>query len=78
MVSFIKHACFILKFKDFCNSCVHFQWKITNAWALLHKTFCQTFFCHRKTLAKTQFLARVSKFPKISLKSMAKKLWQTF
>ena len=27
----LKHACFILKLKDFCNTCVHFQWKKTNA-----------------------------------------------
>ena len=27
----LKHACFILKFKDFCNTCVHFQWKKTNS-----------------------------------------------
>ena len=26
----LKHACFILKLKDFCNTCVHFQWKKTN------------------------------------------------
>ena len=25
------HACFILKLKDFCNTCVHFQWKKTNS-----------------------------------------------
>ena len=31
MMVFLKHACFILKFKDFCNTCVHFQWKKTNA-----------------------------------------------
>ena len=23
----LKHVCFILKLKDFCNTCVHFQWK---------------------------------------------------
>ena len=23
----LKHACFILKLKDFCNTCVHFQWR---------------------------------------------------
>ena len=23
----LKHAYFILKLKDFCNTCVHFQWK---------------------------------------------------
>ena len=27
----LKHVCFILKLKDFCNTCVHFQWKKTNA-----------------------------------------------
>ena len=27
----LKHACFILKLKDFCNTCVHFQWKKTNS-----------------------------------------------
>ena len=27
----LKHASFILKLKDFCNTCVHFQWKKTNA-----------------------------------------------
>ena len=27
----LKHVCFILKLKDFCNTCVHFQWKTTNA-----------------------------------------------
>ena len=26
----LKHVCFILKLKDFCNTCVHFQWKKTN------------------------------------------------
>ena len=26
----LKHACFILQLKDFCNTCVHFQWKKTN------------------------------------------------
>ena len=26
-----KHICFIIKLKDFCNTCVHFQWKKTNA-----------------------------------------------
>ena len=30
MVS-LKHACFILKLKEFCNTCVHFQWKKTNS-----------------------------------------------
>ena len=27
----LKHAYFILKLKDFCNTCVHFQWKKTNS-----------------------------------------------
>ena len=27
----LKHACFILKLKDLCNTFVHFQWKKTNA-----------------------------------------------
>ena len=27
----LKHLCFILKLKDFCNTCVHFEWKKTNA-----------------------------------------------
>ena len=27
----LKHARFILKLKDFCNTCVHFQWKKTNS-----------------------------------------------
>ena len=27
----LKHACFILKLKDLCNTCVHFQWKKTNS-----------------------------------------------
>ena len=26
----LKHACFILELEDFCNTCVHFQWKKTN------------------------------------------------
>ena len=26
----LKHTCFIRKLKDFCNTCVHFQWKKTN------------------------------------------------
>ena len=31
MMVFIKTSLFILKLKDFCNTCVHFQWKKTNA-----------------------------------------------
>ena len=31
MVKLLKHVCFILKLKDFCNTCVQFQWKKTNA-----------------------------------------------
>ena len=27
----LKHVCFITKLKDFCDTCVHFQWKKTNA-----------------------------------------------
>ena len=27
----LKHVCFILELKDFCNTCVHFQWKKHNA-----------------------------------------------
>ena len=27
----LKLACFILTLKDFCNTCVHFQWKKTNS-----------------------------------------------
>ena len=31
MMASLKHVCFILKLKDFCNTCAHFQWKKTNA-----------------------------------------------
>ena len=30
-VYLLKHVCFIIKLKDICDTCVHFQWKETSA-----------------------------------------------
>ena len=65
-VSINHDGIFILKVKDFCNTCVHFQWKKTNASrhigilsALRMRCVCVV--CKRQLLAKLRIaVARIS------------------